>query len=778
MSQLSQLVGGVSPTSTNNTGVPIGSLTAQYNYTTTPLLDTPQGVFIKSGASVAGVSSTTLSKVRSANMGYDAPSTAMGVQIVTSDPAAAIVAGGGVYLRSSRTGMLRSTDGITWTTVPMFAVNSSYGLQAPPVYFNSQWVVVSKLYSTPNIIQVLTSPDGLTWTAAATLPASGSNNINVSVTNSRIYISFQHYAGTTYSQLYYSTDGNVFVMCTMPNSHAGALSAVVWSGTVYVVGGTASAADSLISTDGVVWTAQNTVTAVSKLFYVNGLFIASNGASMYTSPAAGTTWTSRTNPAGNTISSAVYAAGLFVAGILSGSASAVITSSDGVTWTNRTLTTAAGAVSVIFDGTAFLAAGYNSGTLHRSTDGITWSPVTIPFTSTPYSIDARRLLYTGSSYWLIDGHGSIQKSTDGTTWTRVLSCSPATSVNMNRAVKKVNGYIFYLPNNGGIQATPVSSGTDWSIKFNSTVVFNDIAFGNGQYVAVGAAGAVYTSPDMATWTSRSAGASNHYAVCYGAGMYVITGGYNGAYSSPDSTTWTSRASGLFGYATFAVYFGGRFVVTGYGSTIYASPDGITWASIQGSSAMPYTSVTGQAIITYGSPGAGARVITNSGQVSIMASNIVDAVGYNTVTDTYYISYNSGSLGTFVGLSSLLNASSGYISGSSQQNIAFEGGGQTALFAEFPGTAATIALPTGAGANVYLSTNAGYFFYLPGCGTPISLTPASTVITGTDYMIVSDSASFTYYKRDSITANASNIGSTDTVTSLITSGYASFYRRVG
>jgi hypothetical protein len=72
-------------------------------------------------------------------------------------------------------------------------------------------------------------------------------------------------------------------------------------------------------------------------------------------------------------------------------------------------------------------------------------------------------------------------------------------------------------------AVQVSWGADpldnWTTSNSSNQgVVEAIAFDNGRFVRVGAAGAVATSPDGAIWTPRTSGTTNDlYAVAHGNG---------------------------------------------------------------------------------------------------------------------------------------------------------------------------------------------------------------------------------------------------------------------
>jgi hypothetical protein len=74
----------------------------------------------------------------------------------------------------------------------------------------------------------------------------------------------------------------------------------------------------------------------------------------------------------------------------------------------------------------------------------------------------------------------------------------------------------------------------------------NITWGNGLFVAVGPAGALYTSPDGVNWTSRTSsfGSVEIYTANYGNEIWVATGASGDIATSTDAITWTQRSSGF------------------------------------------------------------------------------------------------------------------------------------------------------------------------------------------------------------------------------------------
>lgn len=121
-------------------------------------------------------------------------------------------------------------------------------------------------------------------------------------------------------------------------------------------------------------------------------------------------------------------------------------------------------------------------------------------------------------------------------------------------------------------------GINWTSRTPSEAMwFQDIAYGNGLYVAVARSGTnrIMTSPDGITWTSRTTAISPTFSgVAYGNGVWVAvcdTSPGGTTFTSYDGITWTERAT-LF--ASTTIHFAAGKFTTG----THYSIDGLTWTA--------------------------------------------------------------------------------------------------------------------------------------------------------------------------------------------------------
>ena len=131
---------------------------------------------------------------------------------------------------------------------------------------------------------------------------------------------------------------------------------------------------------------------------------------------------------------------------------------------------------------------------------------------------------------------------------------------------------------GGINWTNRKIGVNDSIR---KIAYN----GTNLYVAVGANGTLFSSPDGKTWTSRTSGfgANGIDDVYFGNGLWVAVGVNGTITTSTDAITWTARTSNMSTNRIRAVYYANSLWVAvgaGGGTTntggITYSSDGTTW----------------------------------------------------------------------------------------------------------------------------------------------------------------------------------------------------------
>ncbi|CAB4958685.1 MAG: hypothetical protein F2837_11490 [Actinobacteria bacterium] len=259
------------------------------------------------------------------------------------------------------------SDAVSVTPADVNAINWT-GRTAPETnnwtsvaYGNGQFVALS--WNGTN--RVMTSPDGITWTARST-PSS-------------------EWKAVTY--------GN------------GQFVAVADYGTDLV----------MTSPDGITWTARTAATTSywSGLTFGNGVFVAvawsGDTDRVMTSPD-GITWTVQSAAEQNGWKSVTFGNGTFVAVSFNGTYRAM-TSTDGITWTAQSAASASNWNNVTYGNGTFVAVA-NNGTdrAMTSTDGITW-------TARSAAQESWQTLTYGNGNFVAAANSKVMISTNGITWT-------------------------------------------------------------------------------------------------------------------------------------------------------------------------------------------------------------------------------------------------------------------------------------------------------------------------------------------------------------------------
>lgn len=220
--------------------------------------------------------------------------------------------------------------------------------------------------------EIMTSPDGVTWTSRAT---------------------------------------GLGVICSM----------IFANGAFLVLTSTTIAT----SPDGITWTTHGAIpiTQPTALTYhpIAGLYVAGTlGGQVYTSPN-GLAWTLRTSPSASLLAGAAYGLGLVA---MVGLGGIVFTSQDCVTWTTRATNVVLSTdqlYAITFSGDRFVACG--AGVFLMSLDGITWTRIA-------ESVVAQTVVYSAGVFISSSGF-DLWTSRDGLDWTQ--TASALTSVPLSSA---------------------------------------------------------------------------------------------------------------------------------------------------------------------------------------------------------------------------------------------------------------------------------------------------------------------------------------------------------
>jgi hypothetical protein len=193
--------------------------------------------------------------------------------------------------------------------------------------------------------------------------------------------------------------------------------------------------------------------------------------------------------------------------------------------------------------------------------------------------------WTGTLLVAVGSSGRVATSPDGATWTPRES---GTSMDFASVASSPQAIVALGHSTPPVVFRSVDAVTWTEVATPAEGWLSSVAWTGTQFVAVGAAGSIVTSPDGLAWTPRSSGTS---AVLTGVAVsgtrIVAVGRTMGDVGKPRVTTstngvtWTALATTPGGTWFEDVAFGpGGFVAVGDGEAI-ASPDGLTWVTLPG-----------------------------------------------------------------------------------------------------------------------------------------------------------------------------------------------------
>ncbi len=454
--------------------------------------------------------------------------------------------------------ILSSSDGVTWTAEKHPYVTSIAPDINGIIFAGGRFVAVSRSLSSSTSENIITSPDGRTWTrqtvdrggyqlsfvsfANGQFVAGGGGILMVSsdATTWRTVWTGQTwlYAAARSSARWVaagsdgitvtSADGN-----TWTQSELGQRS-TVWALTYrdgrflcvgtnsFVIPGNNASVFS--SADGLTWTPQPfpETSSITRRDWLTSLLVTDTGVMAFGSGGliaettnGGAAWTLLSRPADRPhFSDVVYANGLFVAvadkstnlpiqGINEGRIAAIYTSLDGWNWQEQSSGVRGSVLTKIAYGSGRFVAAGTAGVIVYSSDGVEWQRA-----DHPVGASWQGIAY-GAGRFVAVGAGTMT-STDGVKW----DVQAGTSSANYYGVRFANGSFFLSTSPFSGPVLRSTDGVNWtSFTLSGSPSLNDIAFSNGLLVAAtnGSAtfegnnfistGALQTSTDGVLWTA-------------------------------------------------------------------------------------------------------------------------------------------------------------------------------------------------------------------------------------------------------------------------------------
>lgn len=244
----------------------------------------------------------------------------------------------------------------------------------------------------------------------------------------------------------------------------------------------------------------------------------------------------------------------------------------------------------------------DSGYITTSTDGENWSPVKTLGMKGWYNIayGNGKFVVVGSAF-----DSCAASSIDGENWSELIHFD--NGIGFKRIIFG-NGKFVAVTRSGIKEGSPIISSTDgmnWTVPVytgGTYATINDIAYGNGKFVAIGKvnnANFAITSTDGRSWSAPNviAGSNTVNAIGFGNGKFVV-GTMNGEITvSTDGINWSPIKVIQSGMQIMDITHGkGKFIMTGivfnpvYGGYVSTSVDGENWSEPQQVSNKPLSDI--------------------------------------------------------------------------------------------------------------------------------------------------------------------------------------------
>jgi hypothetical protein len=475
----------------------------------------------------------------------------------------ALAWGNNVYAYGGNAGVIRSsTDGTTWTARTSGTTNTIRDMT-----FGSN---VGKFLAVGNNGLISTSTDAITWVTQTISTITNRIYYNASYDNGNFYISGDTGLHVT------STDLETWYFIGTPISAAyGNPNVINYANGLYVIG--TSTGYLSTSTDKILWSVPTrpATSTINSIEYSNGVWSIAGAAGILGTSTDLVNWYHEITDNRN-ITNTVFKSNIINDKIYYSAVDSLVqvfeiqdqftpynyNTAENIFAQENNFHTNQAINQIIYADNNFIAVANNE-VMRQSTDGKNW-----------YTIGAndfgniRGVAYGNGIYVAVNSNLSHAVSTDGYNWK-----SYGTGL-IYRKMKLVNGKIAIATTTGLEIADPTDP---YNYRAHAVGNLYAVAFGNGIYVAVGAAGFVATSSDTYQWTTRTSGtASILQSIIFANNLFVAVGDAGTIRTSTDGITWDARISGATSALNGVTYGNDLYAVAGSGGFIRTSTDAITW----------------------------------------------------------------------------------------------------------------------------------------------------------------------------------------------------------
>jgi hypothetical protein len=477
-----------------------------------------------------------------------------------------VARGNGVYAAISAAGVWTSPDGVTWANVYAISNRPAQSALSAITYGSGRFVAVGTGIA-------VTSTDTNSWVPHATGTDETMNSVAF---GQNLFVAVGH-GGTLFS----STDGATWI------SAGGVTNQVIWNGVNYgngrfvAVGFDDSTSVVLTSTNGLSWSNANhpTTSTINTVAFGEDKFVAVGAPGVVLTSSDGESWTNQGSP-NYEVEGVAYGKGTFVATAFE----RVLTSQDGTAWTSHQVTVPPKLGYVAFTGERFFALSkgiqYNADAVNgvsTSIDGTNWERSMV-WTNGSTTVDVSLPTHGRSVYVAVgNSYDSVAKvflahsfvSADGLSWTKH-------KVNTRDSLLQVayaNGQ-FVVVGWTGYQSVEIFTSVDgasWNLITSavSDYPWGSLAVGNGSFVTA-TMGGFLVCDNGGPWRAVKPGFDQLiYDVSYGDGMFVASGAAGFVLTSETGNSWKLQNIGTQNWLWRCAYANDTFIAAS-GGALYQS----------------------------------------------------------------------------------------------------------------------------------------------------------------------------------------------------------------
>ncbi len=498
-----------------------------------------------------------------------------GLHAIAYGNGAFVALAGGCVVQHCQSSILTSQDGEQWSgATNVSGIDLAFDILEGLTYGNGVFLALGAGGGKGGGRRVIESLDGLDWT----------NTVDPAELSSLGYMRAVTYGGG----LFVTVGEGGFIATSADGGHWTPHSAgttALLNGVTYANGLFVAVGETIVtSSDGVNWSYRGNIVpnSLSTVGFGAGKFVAVGEGGIVLSSEDGSFWRQLSSGGVDNLRAVAAGNGNYIAIGETGA----LASPDGVRWMPYQ-TDVVGLSRVFYGNKMFVGVTDTRGRGIASSDGFLWSErgIGIDWQLSDVVCSSNTFVAVGSLF-NTDGNpgaGVVLTSQDAQAWT-VREVSPPAGL---RCVSYGNG--MFVATEAGTQTRVWSSpdGAVWApLGFIPAENIVRVIYGNGLFVASGSDGGscsgsghgvLYSSVDGAVWTLGLERDCRIDDVAFGDGLFVAVGNYHGrggvhatVVSSFDGITWQARMS-LSQREFNAVAYGfGRFVVIGDGGTAYLS----------------------------------------------------------------------------------------------------------------------------------------------------------------------------------------------------------------